>query len=123
MRQAIFRTLAGLLGIVFAWAIYLKPLGWRDLPAFFCQVGIAVMFAAYALFGDRMAPAAAPVQLEGPERADMHEIDDDQAHLHQPPDEGQMQEAAGRGAAPFPREAAARLRLMGRVDHGGRARR
>jgi hypothetical protein len=87
MRQAIFRTLAGLLAIAFAWVLYLNPLAWRDLPAFCGQVGIMVMFAAYALFGNRMAWAAGPVRFERPEQAERHGLHDDQAHLHEPPDE------------------------------------
>jgi hypothetical protein len=87
MRQAIFRTLAGLLAICFAWALYLMPLGWKNLPAFFSQVGIMTMFAAYAVFGNRLAWAADPVQFAQPEPAETHDLEDDQAHLQQPPDE------------------------------------
>lgn len=80
MRQAIFRTLAGLLAIGFAWGIYLRPLGWRDLPSFLGQVSVMLMFAAYAVFGNRLA-SVTPAQLEPDEF-------DEEAYLQEPPDKG-----------------------------------
>ena len=52
MRQVIFRSLAGILALLFIWVLVVKSFPARQLVGF---IFITALFAAYAVFGDGTA--------------------------------------------------------------------